>query len=156
MSVLLDVHVIISLVGIAAGFVVAYGMWTNARMDGWTHVFLATTVATCVTGFPLPADHLLPSHVVGVITLVALAVAIQARYRRRLAGPWRRTYVVAALVALYFNVFVGVVQAFLKIPALHALAPTQAEWPFLVAQIGVVALFVGLGRGAVARFHPAA
>ena len=156
MSLLLDVHVLISLAGIAAGFVVAYGMWTNARMDGWTHVFLATTIATCLTGFPLPADRVLPSHVVGVLTLVALAVAIEARYRRHFAGGWRRAYVIAALVALYFNVFVGVVQAFLRIPALRALAPTQAEWPFLVAQLAVVALFVGLGRAALARFHAAA
>ena len=156
MSVLLVVHVVISLVGIAAGFVVVRGLWTGHRTDGLTAVFLVTTIATSVTGFPLPADRVLPSHVVGVLTLVALGVAIEARYRRRLAGGWRRAYVIASLLALYFNVFVGVVQAFLNVPALHALAPTQAEWPFLLTQVALVAAFVALGRGVLARFHPRA
>src|SRR3989454_7692228 len=119
------VHVLISLVGIASGLVVVFGLLTRKKLDGWTALFLATTVATSVTGFAFPFDHLLPSHKVGIISLVVLAVAILARYAFHLRGPWRWIYVVCAMVALYLNVFVGVVQAFLRIPLLHAIAPQQ-------------------------------
>jgi hypothetical protein len=107
-------------------------------------LFLVTTVATSVTGFGFPVDHLLPSHKVGIISLVILAVAIVARYGLHLAGAWRRVYVICAAIALYLNVFVGVTQAFLKFPALTALAPNQTEGPFVVAQVVVLALFVAL------------
>ena len=147
------VHVVVSLLGIFSGVVVLGGMFRSQRLPGWTALFLATTVLTSVTGFIFPSDHLLPSHIVGVISLVVLAVAILALYGYRLAGPWRWLYVASAGVALYLNVFVGVVQAFQKLPFLKTLAPTQSEPPFLVTQLVVLALFVGLTIGAALRFH---
>jgi hypothetical protein len=154
-STFTNLHVIISLIGIAAGLVVLYGMLEAKRMPGWTGVFLTATILTSVTGFFFPAAQLLPSHVVGIISLVVLAIALAALYLYHLAGAWRWIYVVCAVVALYFNCFVGVVQAFQKIPAVHALAPTQAEPPFLIAQLVVLAIFIVLGFLAVKRFHPA-
>ena len=148
------VHTLISLVGIVSGLVVLFGLLTGKRLDRWTAAFLATTVATSVTGFGFPVDRFLPSHAVGIISLVVLGVAIVARYRRHLAGTWRPIYVVAAVVALYFNVFVGIVQAFRRVPALNALAPTQSEPPFQIAQLGALVLFVALGIVAVIRFRP--
>jgi len=136
------VHVLLSLVGIGSGFIVFFGLLTGKRLDGWTAVFLATTVATSVTGFGFPFDHLLPSHIVGIVSLVVLAVAIPARYAYHLSGAWRWIYVICASIALYLNVFVAVVQSFLKVPALKAIAPTQPEPPFLVTQFVVLALFV--------------
>ena len=147
------VHVLISLVGIASGLVVVFGLLTGKRLDGWTALFLATTVATSVTGFGFPFDHLLPSHKVGIISLALLAIAILARYAFHLRGVWRRIYVTTAVAALYLNVFVGVVQAFLKVPALHALAPKQTEPPFLVTQLVVLVLFIVIGIMAAKRFH---
>jgi hypothetical protein len=147
------VHVAISLAGIGSGLVVALGLLSGKRLDGWTAVFLATTVATSVTGFGFPFDHLLPSHFVGGISLLVLALAIFARYGRGLAGGWRRVYVIAAVVALYLNVFVLVVQLFRRVPVLEALAPTQSEPPFAAAQLAVLALFVALGVTAAIRFR---
>src|SRR6266480_1652232 len=111
------VHVMISLVGIVSGFVVVFGLLTGKRLDRWTALFLTTTVLTSVTGFGFPFDQLLPSHKVGIISLVALAIAIVARYALHLTGAWRRTYVISAALALYLNVFVLVVQSFEKAPA---------------------------------------
>jgi hypothetical protein len=148
------VHVLISLVGLGAGFVVAFGLLASKRLDGWTALFLATTVATSVTGFLFPFERLLPSHIVGIISLVVLALAILARYPLRLAGGWRRVYVINAMLALYLNAFVAVVQVFRNVPALLALAPTQEEPPFAIAQGLVLVLFVGLGVFAVRRFRP--
>jgi hypothetical protein len=153
---LLTLHVAISLVAIVDGFIVVAGMLARQRRDGWTTAFLITTAITCLTGFPLPADRVLPSHVVGVLTLAAVAVAYVARYPRRMAGGWRTAYVVGALVALYFNVFVLVVQLFRQVPALHALAPTESEPPFAVAQGLVLVAFLVAGRAALRRFHPRA
>src|SRR3954447_3139121 len=119
---LLMLHVLISLVGIASGAVVLIGLLRGRRLDRWTGLFLAATVLTSATGYLLPADHILPSHIIGAISLVILAIAITARYPRRLAGSWRWIYVVSALTALYLNVFVGIFQAFLKVPALKAIA----------------------------------
>jgi hypothetical protein len=146
-------HVLISLLGIGSGLIVMFGFLTARRLDGLTGVFLATTVLTSVTGCGFPFDHLLPSHKVGIISLVVLAVAIPARYVFHLSDAWRWIYVVGAAMALYLNVFVLVVQAFLKVPALTALAPTQKEPPFLVSQLVVMAIFVGLTIPAVKRFH---
>jgi hypothetical protein len=145
------VHVLISLIGIGSGFVVLYGLITGRLLNRWTAVFLATTVATSVTGFAFPFTHLLPSHIVGIISLVVLAIAIWARYREHLAGGWGRTYVICASIALYLNSFVAVVQAFQKVPSLRALAPTQSEPPFAVVQLAVLALFVLLGTIATRR-----
>ena len=147
------VHTVLSLIGILAGIVVLFGMFGSNRLPGWTAVFLATTVLTCVTGFFFPIDKILPSHIVGIITLVVLAVAIVALYVYRLAGSWRWIYVASAVLSLYLNAFVGVVQAFLKVPFLNALAPTQSEPPFAIAQ-GMVVIFVVLGILAVRSFHP--
>jgi hypothetical protein len=147
-------HVVISLVGIATGFVVVYGLLNANGLSTWTAIFLATTVLTSVTGFFFPFEKLLPSHIVGVISLVVLAPTLLALYAFHLAGPWRRVYVVGAVVALYLNTFVGVVQAFLKIRPIASLAPTQSEPPFLIAQLLILAIFVGLGVLAVRSFRP--
>jgi hypothetical protein len=149
-------HVVVSLIGIVAGVVVLAGMLSARRLPSWTALFLSTTVLTSVTGFFFPSERVLPSHVVGVISLVVLAVAILALYLYRLTGAWRWLYVVSAVLALYLNVFVGVAQAFQKLPVLSRLAPTQSEMPFLVAQLLVLALFLVLGIRALARFRPAA
>jgi len=148
-------HVVISLIGIAAGLIVVVGILSASRLPGWTALFLVTTVLTSVTGFFIPAAHVLPSHIVGVISLVVLAVTIVALYVQRFAGSWRWIYVTGAVLALYLNVFVGVIQAFLKVPVLSRLATTQSEPPFLVAQLMVLALFVVLGILAVMKFRPA-
>ncbi len=145
------VHVLLSLIGIGAGLIVMVGLLTGKLLGRWNTLFLVMTVATSVTGFGFPFDHLLPSHKVGIISLVILAVAIVARYGLHLAGAWRRIYVVCAAVALYLNVFVGVVQAFLKVPALAAMAPKQTEPPFVVTQLVVLALFIALTIVAVKK-----
>jgi hypothetical protein len=147
------VHVLLSLVGIVAGLVVMFGLVARKRLDGWTVIFLAATVATNVTGFGFPFDHLLPSHKVGILSLLVLPVAIAARYAFHLAGAWRRIYVISAAVALYLNIFVLVVQLFLKVPALKIIAPTQKEPPFVIAQIAVLALFGVLAVLATRRFR---
>ncbi len=155
LSTFTTVHVVISLIGIASGLIVLWGMLGSQRMQGLTAIFLLTTVLTSVTGFMFPFNGLLPSHIVGAISLVVLAIALAALYAFRLEGAWRWVYVVTAVIALYFNVFVGVVQAFQKFGFLHALAPTQSEPPFAVAQLIVLGLFILLGYLAVRRFHPA-
>src|SRR6202521_1743052 len=126
------VHVVLSLIGIFSGFVVVFGLLAGKRLDGWTALFLVTTVATSVTGFLFPFHKFLPSHATGIISMVALTVAVLARYVRHLDGAGRRTYVISAMIALYLNVFVLIAQAFQKVPALKAAAPTQSEPPFLV------------------------
>lgn len=148
------VHVIISLVGIVSGIIVLFGLLSAKRLDSWTGLFLLTTVLTSVTGFGFPFTHLLPSHIVGIISLVALAIAILARYSFHMAGVWRGIYVVTAMLGLYFNVFVLVFQSFEKVPALHAMAPTNSEPPFAVAQGIVLVLFIVLTIFAVKKFHP--
>ena len=154
MSTFTFAHVVLSLVGIASGFVVAAGMLKSDRMANWTLLFLAMTVATSVTGFGFRRDQLLPSHIVGIISLVLLAVAILALYVYALRGAWRWVYVASAVASLYLNFFVLIVQAFLKVPALHALAPTQNEPPFALVQGIALIAFIALGAVAVRRFHP--
>ena len=146
-------HVAISLVGIFTGFVVAAGLLTSKRLDGWTAIFLVFTVATSVTGFFFPFHGFKPSYVVGGISLLILLAAIIARYSRRMVGPWRWIYVVTAMIALYLNVFVLIVQSFMKVPALKALAPTQSEPPFKLTQLVVLAIFVVLTVVACVRFR---
>jgi hypothetical protein len=121
------IHVVISLVAIGSGFVVLFGLIAGKRLDGWTAFFLATTVATSVTGFGFPIHGFTPGIGIGIISLLVLAVAIFARYARRLTGIWRRGYVVTAVIALYLNFFVLIVQSFQKVPVLKMLAPTQSE-----------------------------
>src|SRR5258708_36198073 len=148
------VHVLISLVGIVSGFVVLFGLLGSKRLEGWTGLFLVTTVATSVTGFGFPIDIILPSHIVGIISLVVLAVAIIATYAFRLAGLWRPIYVIGAGIALYLNVFVLIVQLFRKVPALPALGPAQSERRIDLTQGAVLVVFVVAVIAAAIRFRP--
>ena len=146
-------HVVISLIGIGSGLVVMAGLLVRQKLNRWSALFLISTVLTSVTGFFFPFHGVTPVIVVGIISLVLLAVAIVARYARHLAGAWRWIYVVTAMIALYLNVFVLVVQLFQKVPALKAMAPTQSEPPFAVAQLVVLALFLLLTIVAAIRFR---
>ncbi len=147
------IHVLISLVGIFTGLIVLFGMLAGKRLEDWTKWFLITTVLTSVTGFFFPFHGFTPAIGVGVISLLVLAIAIYARYPRHLAGAWRWIYVVTAVIALYFNVFVGIVQAFEKIPALKIIAPTQTEPPFKLTQLIVLTLFIVFAIAAATRFR---
>ena len=147
------VHVVLSLLGILSGFVVVFGLLTSRLLDGWTALFLVTTALTSVTGFLFPVHRFMPSHVFGILSLIALAIAIFARYRRHLAGSWRRSYVISSMAALYLNVFVLIVQLYMKVPALKAIAPTQSEAPFKVTQLTTLAFFIILGILASMRFR---
>ena len=146
-------HVLISLVGIASGFVVVLGLIAGKHLPRWTDVFLVSTILTSLTGFLFPFKGITPGIVLGVLSLVVLAFAVLARYVGNLSGAWRGTYVVSAHLALYFNFFVSIAQAFQKIPALKALAPTQSELPFKLTQLIVLAAFVVLSVLAYKRFH---
>jgi hypothetical protein len=148
------VHVVISLIGIFSGCTVVLGFITAQQVSKWTTLFLTTTLATTVTGFLFPFNGFTPAIGVGILSMAILVLAILALYKFRLAGPWRSVYVVSAVVALYFNVFVLLVQSFLKIPLLHALAPQGSEPPFAIAQGIVLLLFVVGGFLSVRRFHP--
>lgn len=147
-------HVVLSLIGIGIGLVVLGGMFASRRLDAWTAAFLATTALTSVTGFFFPRSQILPSHIVGALSLVALAVAALACHRYRLEASWRWIYVVCAVLALYFNVFVLIVQAFQKAAFLNALAPTHSDPPFVIAQVIALIGFVAAGFGAFRKFHP--
>lgn len=147
-------HTWLSLVALLSGIVVAAGLVRGQTMPAMTALFLVTAIATNVTGFGFPFAHLLPSHIIGAISLVVLAVALLARYAFHLRGAWRWIYVVAAMLALYFDAFVAVAQAFMKIPVLHALAPTGSEPSFAVSQLVVLVLFAALGVAAVRAFRP--
>src|SRR5262245_44266980 len=129
------IHVVISLVAIVAGAVVVYGLLTSKKLERWTMIYLIAIVATSLTGFGFPADRLLPSHVIGIISLVVLAAAIAARYAFHLAGAWRWIYAAGVVVALYLDVFVAIVQAFQKIPSLHHRDPTPSRPPFPMVPI---------------------
>jgi hypothetical protein len=148
---LLSVHVLLSVVAIASGLAAAYAMVRGRSAAAVTFIFLATTVLTSVTGFPLPPGGLDPPRVVGILSLALLALACAGLYVFRLRGAWRSIYLGTALAALYLNCFVAVVQAFQKIPAINALAPTQSEPPFVVAQVVVLLAFVALGTVAIRR-----
>jgi hypothetical protein len=150
------VHVIISLIGIASGIIVMFGLLGSNRMPGMTAIFLLFTILTSATGFLFPFEKLLPSHMIGILSLVLLAIACIALYAMKLSGPWRWIYVVTAMTTLYLNVFVLVIQSFLKIPALHALAPSvpPSEPPFAVIQGIVLVFFIIVIIGAVRRFRP--
>ena|SRR5438477_8438511 len=147
------VHVVISLIGILSGLVVLFGMLVGKRFNGWTALFLSTTVLTSVTGFFFPFHGITPAIVVGIISLMMLAVAIFARYGRHLAGAWGKSYVITAVIALYLNVFVLIVQSFLKIPALKEIAPTQNDPPFKLTQLVILIIFIALGVAAAIRFR---
>jgi hypothetical protein len=155
LSAFTTLHVIISLVAIAAGLAVFYGMVRGQRMVRWTEAFLLATVLTSVTGFMFPDIKVGPPFIFGVISLIVLVGAIAGLYLYRLAGAWRLIYVIGALVALYLNVVVLIVQSFQKLPLLQPLAPTQSEPPFLAVQLVVMAAFIWFGYLAGRRFYPA-
>src|SRR5881398_1269130 len=148
------IHTLISLVAIVTGIVVVFGMLAGNRLNGWTKWFLVTAVATTITGFFFPFHGFTPAIGLGIISLPFLALTIFARFPKRLAGPWRWIYVIGAVICLYFNLFVAVVQAFEKIPALHAMAPTQSEPPFKLTQLVVLLVSALLAIVAAIRFHP--
>jgi hypothetical protein len=148
------IHTLISLVAIFTGIVVLLGMLANKRLDGWTKWFLTTAVLTTVTGFFFPFHGFTPAIGLGIISLPFLAITIFARYSRHLTGAWRWIYVIGAVICLYFNLFVLVVQSFEKVPVLHAIAPTQAESPFKLTQLVVLMLSTVLAIVAVIRFRP--
>jgi hypothetical protein len=147
------VHVVISVLGVVAGLVVVGGLMTGGRLDGWTAIFLATTILTSVTGFGFPLTKVSPPHVVGGPLARGAGRGLAARYWKQLKGGWRATYVITAVMALYLNIFVLVVQLFAKTPPLAQLAPTQQEAPFAVTQVLVFALFVWLGGSALRGFR---
>ena len=148
------IHTLISLAGIVTGLIVLAGMLKGQRLTPLTDIFLGFTLATSVTGFLFPFHGVTPAIVVGIISCAILAVACLSLYRLKLKGLARPAYVVTAIAALWFNCFVLVVQSFLKIPALHALAPKGNEPPFGIVQLLVLAGFVYAGFLAFKRFHP--
>ena len=161
LSTFVAVHTIISLIAIVAGIIVMFGMLGSNRMPGLTATFLLLTILTSATGFlipPLVSDKFLPSHAIGFLSLVLLAIACFALYGGKLAGAWRWVYVLTALLSLYFNVFVLVIQSFLKVPVLHALAPSvpPSEPPFAIVQGIVLVFFVIVIVGALRRYRPMA
>lgn len=145
---LVTIHTALSFIAIAAGVVVVFELLRAAATPFWTVLFLATSILTSVTGYLFPFSGILPSHIVGGIALLVLAVVLAARYAFGLAGPWRKVDALGMVASLYFLVFVLVAQAFAKIPSLHVLAPNQSEPPFAVAQLAVLAIFVWLGFAA--------
>ncbi len=148
-------HLVISMIAIAFGFVVAGGLLSSNKLPGWTALFLITTVLTNMTGFLFPFTKLLPSHVVAIISLVLLAVALYALYGKALAGKWRFVYVVTSMLALWFNVFVLIAQSFQKVALLNVYAPTGTEPPFAITQGVMLAFFILVIVAAVRKFRPA-
>ncbi|WP_010584999.1 hypothetical protein [Schlesneria paludicola] len=155
MSPLVFVHVIISLFGIVSGFVVVSGFLTGKRSNGWTAFFLTTTIATSLSGFLLPADRFMPSHAVGILSLITLSLAVFGRYLEKVRGRWNDTFVVNSLISQYFNVFVLVTQLFQKVPSLRELAPTQSELPFVATHLFVLSAFIVVGIKSVQRLRVA-
>src|SRR5277367_816159 len=147
-------HVLLSLIGIFSGFIAVFGMVAGKRLDAWTALFLSTTALTSITGFFFPFHGVTPGIKLGIFSLMVLAIAIPARYVKHLKGGWRKGYAITASIALYFNVFVLVAQLFEKVPSLHALAPTGSEPPFLISEVVVLAIFVGLTIAAAIKFRP--
>jgi hypothetical protein len=148
-------HVLISLIGIFTGFVVIFGFIAGKRLDLWNAVFLIMTALTSITGFFFPYTGFKPSYVLGVLSLIALAVAFPALYSKHLAGGWRSAYVVTSTIAQFLNFFVLIFQLFEKVPALHALAPTMSEAPFKISALSALVLFIILGIAGTKRFKTA-
>jgi hypothetical protein len=157
LSAVTTLHVVISLIGIVSGLVVLFGLFKSQSMPGMTGIFLLTTILTNATGFMFPFDKLLPSHIIAILSLVLLAIACIALYGMKLSGAWRAIYLITAIASLYLNVFVLVIQSFMKVGPLHALAPSipPSEPPFAVTQGVVLVLFVIAIIAAVRRFRPA-
>ena len=148
------VHVLLSLVGIVAGLIAMWGLLRTTLLRGWTWLFLLMALATSITGFMFPVTGLKPSHVFGVVTLVLLALAIAALVVKRLEGRWRTVYVVSAMLTLYLNVVVLIVQMFEKVAPLAELEPTQGKWPLLATQGAALVFFAGATALGTARFKP--
>jgi hypothetical protein len=146
-------HVLLSLIGIFSGFIAVFGMIAGKQLDLWTAVFLLTTALTSITGFLFPFHGVTPGIILGILSLLVLAIAIPARYVKHLEGAWRKTYAITASIALYFNVFVLVAQLFMKVPSVHVLAPTGSEPPFLISQVVVMAIFIVLTIAAAIKFR---
>lgn len=142
-------HTLLSVVGIFAGLVLAGGLISGKRLDGWSALFLVTTLLTNITGFGFPFTVLLPGHIIGALSLVILPFVLYARYGKHLEGKWNTVYVIGVMVTLWFNAFILVVQLFKRLPGLIASAPTQKEPPFAVTQLLVLILFIALGRAAL-------
>jgi hypothetical protein len=151
---MLELHVLLGLVGLGSGCVVLYGLVAGRPFRGWTLLFLATTTFTSITGFFLPPFEFDPARKVAVVSLILLGLAIASLYVFRLAGAWRWLYVAGATGALYLNVFVGVAEDFQKVPALQALAPTQSEPSFLIAQVVVLATLLGIAANRPTSSEP--
>lgn len=150
------IHVAISLIGIVSGLIVLFGMFSAKPMNGLTSLFLITTALTSITGFGFPFHGVTPGIILGILSLIVMALCFPARYNFHMEGRWRATYVITAVIALYFNCFVLIAQSFQKIPALHALAPKGNEPPFAIAQGILLILFIYFGIHATKKFHPAA
>lgn len=155
LSAFTQFHVALSIIGILSGLVVLLGMLGSKPLNAVTALFFIATVLTSLTGFLFPFHGVTPGIVIGILSLIVLLLAILARYAFHYAGGWRATYVITSVIALWFNVFVFIVQSFEKVPSLHALAPTQTESPFKIAQLVVLIAFIVLGIRAVQKFHPA-
>jgi len=153
LSTFTTVHVIISLIGIGSGLIVLFGLLSGKLLSFWNGLFLITTILTSITGFFFPFTKVTPGIILGVLSLVVLGIALLALYAFHLKGGWRRTYAITALIALYFNIFVLVAQLFEKVPAIHALAPTQTEAPFKIAQLLLLVLFIVLITAAAKKFR---
>jgi hypothetical protein len=147
-------HVVITLVAIGSGLIVVGGMFASHGLPITTALFLFTTALTSLTGFLFPIHGFTPALGVGIVACVVLAIALFALYKEHLSGAWRWIYVIAAVVSLYLNVFVLVVQSFVKVAALNALAPTQTEPPFAITQAVVLAIFILITLIAVIKFRP--
>jgi hypothetical protein len=153
LSTYTTLHVIISLIGIGSGFIVLFGLINGKLLSPWNVVFLVTTILTSLTGFAFPNDKVTPGIILGVLSLIVLAIALLALYVFHLRGGWRRTYAITSMIALYFNVFVLIAQIFEHVPAFHALAPTGTETPFKVAQLLLLVLFAVLIGAAAKKFR---
>ncbi len=151
MSYLIAVHVVISIVALGYGFYALYGMVNGLPQGSAARLFLWTTVATNLSGIILPAEQILPAHILAGLSLIALALAIAALEQFRLEGGWKRIYVIGSLMALYFNCFVLMAQMFQKVPAMKEIAPTQGDLPFALVQGALFLAFIWLGRMALNR-----
>jgi hypothetical protein len=156
MSTFTLVHTVLSLVALVSGVIVVVGLLASKMHNGWTALYLATAVATSATGFGFASPSFMPSHGVGVVSLAVLLAAILARYVFHFAGAWRRIYAVGVVLGLYFLVFVAIAQAFMKVPALRAMAPTTSEPPFAIAQGVCLVIFIVLAIAAAKKFRPMA
>jgi len=150
------VHTVISLIALASGVVVVADLFAPRVRRSWTALFLVTAVLTSATGFGFPFHGVLPSHVLSAVALATLAAAIYALYAAHLSGFWRLTYAISVVANLFFLVFVGIVQAFGKIPILHGFAPNGNELPVTVSQVVALVIFVALGIAAAKVFHRSA